>query len=131
MRDVVTGVSDARIILGGRVEGFKGRMPGIAEEALVALSVRQPLFLLGGFGECARDIACDLSLIADTLRPRAPWASRSAFAGFNASSLNNGLDAEENAVLATTVHIDQAVTLVLRGLLRVKGDDLSPDSAGR
>jgi SLOG cluster2 len=131
MRNVVTGVSDARVVLGGRVEGFKGRMPGVAEEALAALSARQPLFLLGGFGGCARDIACDLGLAADTPRSRASWAGRSVFAGFNAGSLNNGLDAEENAILATTVHVDQAVTLILRGLLRIKGGTVRPDAGGK
>ena len=40
----------ARIVLGGRVAGYKGRMPGIAEEALLSLQAQQPVFLLGGFG---------------------------------------------------------------------------------
>lgn len=131
MRNVVTSMSDARVVLGGRVEGFKGTMPGVAEEALAALRAGQPLFLLGGFGGGTRDIAYDLGLTADTPRPRAPWAGRSAFAGFNAGSLNNGLDAEENAILATTVHVDQAVTLVLRGLLRIKGGAMPPDAVSK
>lgn len=40
--------------------------------------------------------------------------------------LNNGLDAEESATLATTVHIDQAITLLPRGLLRAKGGQKRP-----
>ena len=60
MRSVMTRTSDARILLGGKVEGFKGRMPGVAEEALLALRAGQPLFLLDGFGGCTRDIAQDL-----------------------------------------------------------------------
>ncbi len=63
MREVMTRMSDVRIVLGGKVEGFKGRMPGVAEEALAALQAGQPLFLLGGFGGCARDIAEELGLV--------------------------------------------------------------------
>ena len=120
MRDVLTRASDARIVLGGRVEGYKGRMPGIAEEALTALQVGQPLFLLGGFGGCARDIAALLKLGS---RPSiAPvWPGADAFQPFDGSALRNGLTAEENAVLVRTVHVDEAVALVLRGLLRLAG----------
>jgi hypothetical protein len=118
MRAVVTTKSDARVVLGGKVEGYKGKMPGVAEEALDALRAGQPLFLLGGFGGCARDIAEDLGLVQARTQGRRDWPSRSAFSNFTTDSLNNGLDAEENRSLATTVHVDEAVTLILRGLLR-------------
>lgn len=125
MRNMVTRMSHARIILGGRVEGYKGRMPGVAEEALTALQASKPLFLLGGFGGCARDIAEDLSLAPAWPVPRPIWRNRSDFASFTADALHNGLTAKENATLATTVHIDQAITLILRGLLRNNGDSQS------
>jgi hypothetical protein len=118
MRTVVTTKSHTRVVLGGKVEGFKGKMPGVAEEALAALQAGQPLFLLGGFGGCARDIAEDFGLVTTRTQGRREWPSRSAFANFTADSLNNGLNAEENRTLATTVHVDEAVTLILRGLLR-------------
>ncbi len=117
MRALVTGVSDARIVLGGKVEDFKGRMPGVAEESLFALRAGQPLFLLGGFGGCARDIADEIGL-APTGGRRRDWPGRGEFAHFTADGLRNGLGVEENFTLATTVHVDQAVTLILRGLLR-------------
>ena len=118
MRDVLTRASDARVVLGGRVEGYKGRMPGIAEEALTALQAGQPLFLLGGFGGCARDIAAMLGLSPSP--PSAPaWAGRDDFQSFDGSALRNGLTAAENVVLARTVHVDEAVALILRGLLRL------------
>lgn len=118
MRRVITEISNARIVLGGKVEGFKGRMPGVAEETLAALQAAQPLFLLGGVGGCARDIAEDLGLAQPGLTLRQAWPGRSDFTSFTVEGLNNGLNAEENAILATTVHVDQAVTLILRGLLR-------------
>lgn len=118
MRRVITEISNARIVLGGKVEGFKGKMPGVAEETLAALHAGQPLFLLGGFGGCARDIAEDLGLAQPRLTPRPAWPGRGDFTSFTVEGFNNGLNAEENAILATTVHVDQAVTLILRGLLR-------------
>jgi hypothetical protein len=128
MRNVMTRESGARIALGGRVQDFKGKMPGIAEESLAALLADQPLFLLGGFGGCARDIAEDLGLASAGPTTRPPWPGRGAFAGFTAGDLNNGLNAEENAILATTVHVDQAVTLILRGLLRERGGGASVEA---
>lgn len=121
MRHVLTEVSNVRIVLGGRVSGFKGRMPGIAEEALCALGAAQPLFILGGFGGCARDIAEEIKLVASRSFQINSWPGRNHFTGLDASALRNGLNEDENATLARTVHIDEAVALVLRGLLRMVG----------
>jgi hypothetical protein len=88
------------------------------------------LFLLGGFGGCARDIAEDLKLAPPGPTTRPPWPGRGEFVGFTAGNLHNGLNAEENAILATTVHVDQAVTLILRGLLHQKGDGAAVEAGG-
>jgi len=48
---------EARIIMGGKVEGFSGFMPGLFEEALVTLEHNKPLFILGGFGGGAQILA--------------------------------------------------------------------------
>ena len=32
--------------------GYKGAMPEVAAEALLALAAKQPVFLVGGFGRC-------------------------------------------------------------------------------
>jgi hypothetical protein len=121
LRRVLTDVSDARIVLGGPVSGFKGRMPGIAEEALCSLNAGQPLYVLGGFGGCAWDIAEELHLVAHRPKLAGPWAGREQFSGLDSTSLRNGLSSDENETLARTVHVDEAVALVLRGLLRVFG----------
>jgi hypothetical protein len=120
MRKVVTGVSDARVVLGGKVEGFYGKMPGVAEEALFALHARQSLFLLGGFGGCARDIADEIGITRVAGHQR-QWPGRRAFTDFTVDDLHNGLSVEENIILATTSHIEQAVPLLLRGLRTVHG----------
>ena len=118
MRRVVRRATHARVVLGGRVTGYKGVMPGIAEEALLSLRKRQPLFLLGGFGGCTRDIAETLGLIDRWAGSRPVWQGREKFEEFS-SDLSNGLSEEENATLARTPHIDQANVLVLRGLHRL------------
>jgi hypothetical protein len=40
----------ARVLLGGKVEGYRGLGPGLFEEALVTLERQRPLYVLGGFG---------------------------------------------------------------------------------
>lgn len=129
MRHVLTDACDARIVLGGRVTKFKGRMPGIAEEALYSIAAKQPLYVLGGFGGCAREIVEELGLTTPRQAQTAAWAGRAKFAGLTASALNNGLDSTENATLARTVHVDEAVALILRGLLRCfSGPDGEPSA---
>ncbi|KMO31258.1 hypothetical protein VQ03_27430 [Methylobacterium tarhaniae] len=126
MRRTMLAETNARVVLGGRVDRYKGTMPGIGEEALISLRDGQPLFLMGGFGGCARDIAETIGLVAPWAAPRPAWAGRTAFGSFTAASLNNGLTGEENAILARTPHVDQAVTLILRGLVRVAGAASNP-----
>lgn len=119
MRLAMRDHTQARIVLGGRVAGYKGRMPGIAEETLLSLESRQPLFLLGGFGGCARDIAETIGLVDPWAGSRSDWDGRPSFEQYEPSDLHNGLSDEENAVLARTPHMQQAVTLVSQGLRRI------------
>ena len=125
MRTVMRGDIRARIVLGGRIDGYKGAGPGIAEEAWLSLEARQPVFLLGGFGGCARDIAETIGLADRWAGSREEWAGRNRFRKYSADDLRNGLSADENGILARTPHIQEAVVLVSRGLRRlvVKGGD--------
>lgn len=125
MRGVLTAATDARVVLGGRTTGFKGSMPGIAEETLRAIKAGQPVYIMGGFGGCAGDIAQDIGL-APARRPSTTWSCRDAFANFRFGDLGNGLDETDNRTLATTVHVDEAVALILRGLLRSFGGNVQP-----
>ena len=85
----------------------------------LSLQKNQPLFLLGGFGGCTRDIAETLGLVERWAGSRPAWPGRQQFEAFS-SDLSNGLSVEENATLARTRHIDQAIVLVMRGLHRLK-----------
>ena len=119
MRRTMLRETSARIVLGGRVEGYQGSMPGIAEEALVTLEAGRPLYIVGGFGGCTRDIAEALKLVEPLYDPpRSSWDGHEAFASYSAESLKNGLSYDENCTLATTPHIRQSVALIRRGLDR-------------
>ena len=119
MRVTVRDGIGARIVLGGRVEGYKGAMPGIAEETFLSLEKSQPVFLLGGFGGCARDIAETLGLVKRWAGSRDEWEGRPCFHKYSPDDLHNGLSREENTILAGTPHIHEAVVLVSRGLRRI------------
>lgn len=120
MRMAMRSRIDARVLLGGRTKGYKGRMPGIAEEALLSLEARQPIFLLGGFGGATRDVAEALNLASPWEGSREQWEGQSDFTEFGPESLNNTLSHEENLALATTPYIDRSLPLLLRGLRRLR-----------
>jgi len=125
MRKKMLEETQARIVLGGRVAGYRGVMPGIAEEALLSLQAQQALFLMGGFGGCAKDIAQTLGFVLPMMPPPSQWEGRQAFEQFNGADLKNGLTSEENVALVNTPHIDQAIALILRGLLRLNDSEYS------
>ncbi|MCY4000027.1 MAG: hypothetical protein OXF06_05545 [Bacteroidetes bacterium] len=116
MREFQTSFSNARVLLGGQVSNYKGRMPGVAEEAYVSLSAKQPLFLIGGFGGCTRDVAEVLGLVEPWKRSRKDWDGRKEFTQWSGLDLNNGLTLEENKLLANSTFLGQSVVLVLRGV---------------
>jgi SLOG cluster2 len=58
----------ARILLGGKVDGYIGFLPGIFEEALVTLQWDCPVYILGGFGGAA-EVLADAMLAPGNDRP--------------------------------------------------------------
>ena len=57
MRRRIIADSHALICLGGKVEGYSGRYPGVLEEIALSLSEGRPVYLLGGFGGATADAA--------------------------------------------------------------------------
>lgn len=121
MRKTMASTINARIALGGQTAKYKGRLPGIAEEALIQINRKAPLFVLGGFGGCSFDLACAMGIDRRHL-PRSTsagtWNGIEAFRAFGPADLHNGLSPEENRLLAETIHVDQALALILRGLMK-------------
>ncbi len=56
MRERMNEQLDMRVLMGGKVKGYTGKYPGLLEEAYLALRASKPLFLLGAFGGCTREI---------------------------------------------------------------------------
>jgi hypothetical protein len=57
MRERLTRETHARVVLGGKPAGFMGLLPGVIEEALMAIRAKRPLYVVGGFGGAGRIIA--------------------------------------------------------------------------
>ena len=64
MREQSISSSTARICAGGRLTGYKGKMPGILEEIVLTFNEKKPIFLLGAFGGVVGDV-CKLLLTSD------------------------------------------------------------------
>jgi len=144
MRQQQTGEVAARVVVGGRLgpagDGYRGRMPGVLEEALLAIRAERPVYLVGAFGGCAR-------LVFDALdgrsRPELRWdyqktapyseelrslyqqraetwdeydAIADELKSRGLAGIKNGLTEDENRELATTRSAERIVELVLHGI---------------
>jgi SLOG cluster2 len=56
MRLQMTRQTQARVVIGGTLTGFRGLYPGVVEEAWMSVVCGQPLFLVGAFGGAARAV---------------------------------------------------------------------------
>jgi hypothetical protein len=115
MREAMAAETDARVVLGGRLEKpFAGRWPGIVEEAYLTQRCGRPLYVAAGLGGAAALVA---DLIRGRERPDIDLADEATLrAAFEHADLHNGLTSEENALLFETADLDLVVALVLRGL---------------
>lgn len=137
MRQEMESHIDARIILGGRVTGFKGYMPGLYEEATNAAKANHPLFLLGGFGGAASRLikllkgettseklfeeCCSQHLYQKFVTYLAKEKEEMNFKALDIFSCNmdvlkNGLSKEDNERLFVTTNVTEIIALILKGL---------------
>ena len=141
MREQMETQVNARIILGGRTYGFKGKYAGIIEEFIISNRNTHPLYLLGGFGGAAKAIVDIIEGVASNsyLLDQAMLDSsyfdflnyyneneRDFPIDYNAifnkitscgiSGLNNGLSENENKILFHSTNVLEIVALVLKGL---------------
>ncbi len=144
MRTQVTQSTVARLCIGGKIEGYKGRYPGLLEEPLLSLRSGHPLFLVGAMGGCTRLV---IDLLEGRDREEMSATSEAAVAGQTelkaayaehggdlhsreelaaeltrlgkdgpAAALNNGLTDEENRELFHCTEAARIAELVLTGL---------------
>lgn len=148
MRERITELSNARLLIGGKLEGYAGVVPGVVEEAWISLRQKQPLFVIGGLGGAARAIS-DQMLGIERAEFSAIWEAKhvpdylacidlykqyggefysleqmggyfNSFAKAGLSkALNNGLDDTENQELIESTDPQRIARLVLAGLSRL------------
>ncbi len=132
LRRYMAGQEAGRVFLGGRRVGFQGAIPGLMEEALMSLRAKHPIYLAGGFGGVALDIARALGVDTGDWLPPDPDAT-SAHPGLTEGirqlralaatpeyvGLANGLTDEENHWLAASHRPGDIASLVSLGLGRV------------
>jgi len=118
MRKDMTPRVHARVFLGGRLEGFLGLVPGMLEEAVLAIGAGLPIYLVGAFGGSTAELINELDAAP---RPRrlgdpASAALLDQVRAAGMAGLRNGLSPEENQELFTTLDLMRAIDLVMQGL---------------
>ena len=129
LRRYLGAITDARVILGGQLCDFQGAMPGVIEEAVVAVQAGQPLYVASGFGGAAALAAQALGI--DDLAwapegfPSRPIDDRidesirqlrSAARGGSWSAKSCGLDDIQLRQLAASYRPGEIASLVVNGL---------------
>lgn len=120
---------DGRILVGGKLRGFLGEMPGVVEEAILAVERRQPVYLAGGFGGAAAAAARRLGAGPfDWLPPGLPDgeddpAVQTALAQLESAAsaaawdlAKDGLTAERRALLSASHRPGEIASLCVGGL---------------
>ncbi len=132
LRRHMATITDARVLIGGKLSGFAGEAPGVLEEAIVAVKARQPVYVSAGFGGAAAMVAATLGL--DDLRwapenfPTRPdderidraarvLAAAAVSSGWTAAYC--GLGEQGVRQLAASHRASEIASLVVRGLARV------------
>jgi len=130
MRQHVTATTDARVIVGGKIRGHQGRLPGVIEEALTSLRAGHPLFAAGGFGGAACAVARWIGATDREFWPEGLPEGMTDAALDDASReisvlaadlAPTGLDAEQTALLAATHRAGDIASLVTLGAARALG----------
>ena len=138
MRQLAEEQAKARVLVGGKVKGFLGRMAGIVEEFITAKQANHPVYLIGGFGGATKllsdiiekkkdvkadvllDIACEDAKYKELYEYYKSKGSQIDYSILDIISVgdlkNNGLSDEENLRLFHSVNIMEIVSLVLKGL---------------
>lgn len=126
LRTRLTDWTDARVLIGGKLEGFMGAMPGIVEEAALAVAAGQPVYLAGGFGGATGMLAAaafDINSLIGWEGNDVPAETVNHARAAVATGLpNNGLSLEQNRRLAMTYRPSEVAWLVATGLQQIARD---------
>jgi hypothetical protein len=132
MRRHITNRCDARVVVGGKLRGFQGLIPGAVEEATLSVQARQPLYVAGGFGGAAAAVARALWRAATSWYPpdfpdgvaeHAAALGRLREAASATPPPSDGLSDDERHLLAATHRPGDIASLVVTGLGRFADPD--------
>lgn len=124
-RQVIAANIDGQAVLGGKRANFRGRMPGVIEETILTMQARKAVFIAGGFGGAAGDMAVALGLDPENwLRLEEPSSPHLAELKATVEetgwvATNNGLTDDENRRLAITYRASEVAYLIVTGLSRL------------
>lgn len=142
MRENMIENCDFRIAAGGKHKGYKGILPGVLEEIIIAFELNKPIYLLGGFGGVTASICQMIKTSKPVEKLTLKWqienntnynelldyTKERKQKLYNYEDLtdilnwdilkNNGLSNKENERLFETPFVEEAVYLVMKGLSR-------------
>ena len=140
MREMMSGNCDIRICAGGKNSRYEGRLPGVLEEIIIAIRLKQPIFLLGGFGGITASVCDFIKNGRVPLELTLDWQIENnnnykdlidiynsrgldnlvnydrLLKLINIEGLNNGLNENDNLRLFSTPFVDEAIYLILKGI---------------
>jgi len=146
MRKSSIKTSTIRVCAGGKASGYKGKMPGVLEEIMIALADNKPIFLLGGFDGIVSDICKVLlnEVVPDTLTEEWQKINNSNYSELQKLAMtydhncnyqeiisilqninlrdlakNAGLCEDEYRHLMLTPFIDECVYILMKGLKKL------------
>lgn len=141
MRRIMETAVSARILVGGKTGGFKGKMSGLLEEFKNAKESNHPIYLVGGFGgltnmlcsalqhklssESFIEEACKHDYYKSLLKYYADRGQQVDYSWIDTLSLDdlmNGLTPDENNRLFISKNILEIVSLILKGLSKTLKD---------
>jgi SLOG cluster2 len=147
MRHEIVAATQARIIIGGQVANFMGRIPGVLEEAWLTLKQGKAIYLCGAMGGVAQSIINAIYTGKDSYLNNdfqfhnngykefyEAWNTKFPAYSINYESIIddfhqtgvsglseiNGLSVEQNMRLFSTPHPQEMISLILRGLKEKK-----------
>jgi len=140
--------TNARIIMGGKVNNYLGKLPGVIEEALITIKQQKPLYLIGAMGGATNQVINALKGMPFSFKNDGYHTSNDYIdfknyystkegeginldkeaeflsnTGVSAIASLNGLTIEENERLFQTPHLSEIIFLIFTGLSRINSNN--------
>lgn len=121
LRSALTTRCKARVVVGGKTEGYSGDLPGVIDEASRTVADGSPLYAAGGYGGAAQLIANAIGSETGPDLLDEQGAITTALRGIRDSAVPDGLDRTERDLLHRSHRPGDIATLAVLGLSRTLG----------